>query len=196
MTSKPRTASSSAKRKEGADQDQLEDELDIYDEACTEIRYALDAYAVAIVDLSQFHLFYPTFQGSSTAGTSTRHKMSRFGGSKDGTTVAGRSVGGSTAAPSVLGGRGVSGGGASTEFGEADGADVYSHSRHSKRARQTYALTDPTAPSRTPQVLYIPSGRTGWAGKGGDKDAAKDDVSAILLLDIPFLFYYCWTDVI
>jgi hypothetical protein len=149
-----------------------------------EIRHALDAYAVAIVDLSQFHLFYPTFQGSSTAGSSSRGRHARFGPSDNNTLMPGHSVGGSTVAPSVLGGGGVSGGGTSTEMGEieVEGTDVYTHNRHSKRARQTYALTDPTAPSRTPQVLYIPSGRTGRSGKAGDREDAKDDVSEVNLL--------------
>ena len=40
-----------------------------------------------------------------------------------------------------------------------DTEEGYSRSRTSRRAKKTYALTDPTAPSRTPQVLYIPSGR-------------------------------------
>lgn len=86
----------------------------------------------------------------------------------------GNSVGGSTAAPSVAGA------GKSAE-GEMDEADVYSHRRHSKRARQTYMLTDPTAPSRTPQVLYIPSGRTGKARTGETDEKNNEDVSATIV---------------
>ena len=157
-----------------------EDQLDIYDEACSEIRHALDAYAVAIVDLSQFHLFYPTFQGSSQGGSSTRGKMSRFSGSKSGTTLMGTTIGGgSTASPSLAGG------------GETlDASDAYAHNSSSKRARQTYALTDPTAPSRTPQVLHIPSGRAGRAGTG-DKDQNQNEVSQGVLLRFARIIAQC-----
>ncbi|KIR70576.1 hypothetical protein I310_05828 [Cryptococcus deuterogattii CA1014] len=65
-------SSGSHKRIEGADEHQNDETVDIYDEACREIRSALDAYAVAVVDLSQFHLFYPAYQNSSTGGGSTR----------------------------------------------------------------------------------------------------------------------------
>ncbi|ADV25630.1 Protein-histidine kinase, putative [Cryptococcus gattii WM276] len=65
-------SSGSRKRIEGADEHQNDETVDIYDEACREIRSALDAYAVAVVDLSQFHLFYPAYQNSSTGGGTTR----------------------------------------------------------------------------------------------------------------------------
>ncbi|KIR78165.1 hypothetical protein I306_04783 [Cryptococcus gattii EJB2] len=65
-------SSGSRKRIEGADEHQNDETVDIYDEACREIRSALDAYAVSVVDLSQFHLFYPAYQNSSTGGGTTR----------------------------------------------------------------------------------------------------------------------------
>ncbi|EAL17185.1 hypothetical protein CNBN0140 [Cryptococcus deneoformans B-3501A] len=65
-------SSGSQKRIEGADEHQSDETVDIYDEACREIRFALDAYAVAVVDLSQFHLFYPAYQNSSAGAGSTR----------------------------------------------------------------------------------------------------------------------------
>lgn len=68
------------KRKSGADSKQRAIDLDIFDEACTEIRHALDAHAVAIVDLSQFHLFYPTYQTSSSAGSTRTGTGSRASG--------------------------------------------------------------------------------------------------------------------
>jgi hypothetical protein len=50
------SSSSTGKCKEGADRHESDEEIDVYDAACREIRMALDAYAVAVVDLSQFHL--------------------------------------------------------------------------------------------------------------------------------------------
>lgn len=112
--------------------------MDIYDEACREIRTALDAYAVAVVDLTQFHLFYPAYQSSSTAGTSTRGSTSRNTASAQM-----QSRGPTSTAGSAL----------------DDETEAYSKSDDVKRARKTYAVTDVTAPSRTPQVLFIPGRR-------------------------------------
>jgi hypothetical protein len=53
---------SDQKRKEGADASMSDNAIDIYDEACSEIRFALHAYAVAVVDLSQFTYFTPHFK--------------------------------------------------------------------------------------------------------------------------------------
>lgn len=89
-----------------------------------EIRSALDAHAVAVVDLSQFHLFYPAYQGSTSAG---------------GTTSADRTVRAMSSRASTV------------------DLDDSGEQRHVRRARNTFALRDPTAPSRTPQVLFIPS---------------------------------------
>lgn len=69
------SASSGNKRRSGADARQDASQLDIFDEACAEIRYALKADAVAIVDLSQFHLFYPSYSTSSTAGSTKTGTM-------------------------------------------------------------------------------------------------------------------------
>ncbi|WVQ84282.1 hypothetical protein IAT38_006434 [Cryptococcus sp. DSM 104549] len=140
-----RSASSVASRKriEGADNQQPERHIDIYDEACREIRVALEAYAVAVVDLSQFHLFYPGFQNSSTGGSSTRHASTSGGQSR------GHSTGKSSTAPHSVGD-------GSSTGNVGDEGDAYGRSSNVKRARQTYAMTDPLAPSRTPQVLFIP----------------------------------------
>lgn len=54
-----------------------------------------------------------------------------------------------------------------------DELEGYSRIRGSKRAQQTYALRDPTAPSQTPQVLYIPSGRR-TGSKNGSADESED----------------------
>lgn len=157
-------STSSNKRKEGADQNQSQDDIDIYDEACSEIRHALDAYAVAVVDLSQFHLFYPTFAGSSTGGSS---RMTSVDGSRSSPTEV----------PHSRGPLNSSGAGQSTEYpysstqgSQAEDEEGYSRSRGSKRARQTWALTDPTAPSRTPQVLYIPAGKRAGSKKANPAD--------------------------
>jgi len=116
--------------------------VDIYDEACREIRLALDAYAVAVVDLSQFHMFYPAYQSSSTAATSTRGgSASNSQSMQTGSSV--KSRGPASTSDSAI----------------ADEADAYSKSTNVKRARKTWAITDPTAPSRTPQVLFIPGAR-------------------------------------
>ncbi|KAK8864137.1 hypothetical protein IAR55_001383 [Kwoniella newhampshirensis] len=147
------TSSTTGKRKEGADHLQSEITVDIYDEACREIRMALDAYAVAVVDLSQFHLFYPAYQNSSTGGGSSTR-------------------GGSTTGPArsnITGGASTQAGGGSTlrqgstmassTIGGDEGEEAYSKPNNRKRALPTYATTDIMAPSRTPQVLYIPSRR-------------------------------------
>lgn len=155
--------STERKRKEGADNNQSDDEVDIYDEACSEIRLALDAYAVAVVDLSQFHLFYPAFHNSSSGGSRTAGSVSR-GGSAGQTTITG-----------------------GTSTASLDEADAYSKPSNRKHARKTYAITDPTAPSRTPQVLFIPnvqrSAGAGKAAKYVDADAEdgvnRDEVCPI-----------------
>lgn len=178
---------SSKKRVSGADKDQLAESIDIYDEACSEIRSALDAYAVAIVDLSQFHLFYPTFAGSSTGGSSTRRasKTGTQSGPGQGSSRAGSKTqsswsGDGTIVPNAAGStQGYSGYNESdaARQGQAEeGDEEFTHSeKKSKRARQTYALKDPTAPSRTPQVLYIPSGRRGGSTSGFGKQGTNEE---------------------
>jgi hypothetical protein len=230
---------SGGKRKSGQDNGVSSGDIDIYDEACREIRLALDAYAVAVVDLSQFHLFYPAYQSSSTAGTSARgdsatysaSSQTRGNGSTDGgSTVHGGGGGGSMfgassnngqgsvtsesntimmrgggsggsgttihPAGSRLGG-GVPGTSSSTQSGTrsqtGDGDEPnesYSKPRNRKTARKTYAVTDPTAPSRTPQVLFIPSRKKsnyqkkgkGYKGDGQDQESKEDEVSTPFLV--------------
>ena len=179
--------SSSNKRTSGADGRQSAADIDIYDEACSEIRSALDAYAVAIVDLSQFHLFYPTFAGSSTGGGSTRQSSKTGRRSGPGTSSRGDSraqsswSGEGTVMPgmanSSVGYSGIHESDASRQGRAEEGDDEHTHSeRRSKRARQTYALKDPTAPSRTPQVLYIPSGRRGQQSADGKQGTNEEEV--------------------
>lgn len=139
--------SSSGKRRSGKDGDVSEDDVDIYDEACREIRVGLNAYAVAIVDLRQFHLFYPAYQSSSAAGTSTR-----------GSSSANRTVTASRTQNSQSIGTG-SVDGQSNQGSLGEESEAYARSSNIKRARQTYAVTDSTMPSRTPQVLFIPTRR-------------------------------------
>ncbi|WWD18838.1 hypothetical protein CI109_103293 [Kwoniella shandongensis] len=147
------TSSTTGKRKEGADNNQSEVTVDIYDEACREIRTALDAYAVAVVDLSQFHLFYPAYQNSSTGG----------GSSTRGGSTTGPARSNQTGGPSTYAGGGSTARQASTvansTIGAEDPEEAYSKPVNRKRALPTYATTDIMAPSRTPQVLYIPSRR-------------------------------------
>ncbi|KAL7420450.1 hypothetical protein Q5752_004400 [Cryptotrichosporon argae] len=175
---------SSSKRKSGADAGASDDEVDIYDEACREIRNALGAYAVAIVDLSQFHLFYPTYQTSSIAGSSSMRNQSVRSQSMRGSTArnhmsASATPKGPLSSSPAPGSRldsdparvsdpsdpssssSVQTHAAPSQGTEmaADPGDAYSKSRDVRRARQTWALTDPTAPSRTPQVLFIPGRR-------------------------------------
>ncbi|OCF44334.1 hypothetical protein I317_01779 [Kwoniella heveanensis CBS 569] len=144
--------STTGKRNSGADQNQDQANVDIYDEACREIRYALDAYAVGVVDLSQFHLFYPTYQNSSTGGggTSTR------GGSTSGRSKSQHS-GADTARQSAQTGRTASTASSTAHglMGEEDSSDAYSKPANVKRALPTYAISDPMAPSRTPQLAVL-----------------------------------------
>ena len=120
-----------------------EDDIDLYDEACREIRVALDAYAVAVVDLSQFHLFYPAYQSSSTAGSSTRYPST----SQPTRSMQTNSFMGSLGPESLA------------ESANTDEVEAYAKSKDQKVARKTWAITDPTAPSRKPQVLFIPGRR-------------------------------------
>lgn len=149
---KTSAGSSSMKRKEGADKHQSEIDIDIYDEACAEIRQALDAYAVAVVDLSQFHLFYPAFGGSSIGGSTKSSRTRRPGEAYPSNSLMGETTARGTSVGSTEMGGDV-------PNGEDFDPETYSQVRGTKRARKTHALRDPTAPSRTPQVLYIPSGR-------------------------------------
>ncbi|WWC88243.1 uncharacterized protein L201_003149 [Kwoniella dendrophila CBS 6074] len=153
VTDTSSASSVTGKRISGADQNQDQVNIDIYDEACREVRYALDAYAVAVVDLSQFHLFYPTYQNSSTGGGSSTRGGSTTGNNKSQNT-------GTTGQSSFTGGR-TGSTSSSTARGNAgeDDQEAYTKPINVKRALPTYAITDPLAPSRTPQVLYIPSRR-------------------------------------
>lgn len=163
-------SSSSQKRKEGADHHQSDDEIDIYDEAAREIRQGLDAYAVAVVDLSQFHLFYPSFQNSSTGGSSARG-ASTSDPTRSGSRSAERSAAGSgTPHPLRPGSRPNS----MSKTMMTDDTDSYAQSNNTRRAKETYTVTDPLAPSRTPQVLFIPSRPR---GSKGPQDPAQDNVS-------------------
>jgi hypothetical protein len=162
---------SERKRKEGADANMSDNEIDIYDEACSEIRFALDAYAVAVVDLSQFHLFYPAFQNTSTGGSRLAGSMSRGSGGGQ-TTIGPASTFG---AGSTIGGSTVG----------QDEVEAYARPSNRKHARKTYAITDPTAPSRTPQVLFVPNrSRTAGLSKAARKvmnqsDVNRDEVSGV-----------------
>jgi len=185
--------SSSNKRTSGADRGQAAGVVDMFDEACSEIRLALDAYAVALVDLSQFYLSYPTSAGSSTDGSSTRRTSMT---SKTGTR-SGHEQGSSRAdsqtqscwsgAGTVMSGMAGSMGGCSGQLEsdaarqgraeEVDGKFARSDKR-SRRARQTYALKDPTVSSRTPQVMYIASGRRGEFPTDGKQRTHDEEVSS------------------
>ncbi|WVR06694.1 hypothetical protein IAU60_003726 [Kwoniella sp. DSM 27419] len=166
-TSETGTGSGKGKRISGADEKQDQTNVDIYDEACREIRTALDAHAVAVVDLSQFHLFYPTYQNSSTGGGSSTR-----GGSSTARTrsqLTGQSGGTSSTAQSLHEGE--------------DETEAYAKPNNAKRARQTYAMTDPLAPSRTPQVLFIPSRRkSDGATWGFAQDVPKSSADNLAVL--------------
>ncbi|ORY31773.1 hypothetical protein BCR39DRAFT_525320 [Naematelia encephala] len=159
------TSSSGKKRKEGADQYVSDHDVDIYDEACSEIRLALDAYAVAVVDLSQFHLFYPAYQNSSTTGSSTRNTSSRQDSRASSTRFPSRPGTASsntvTTSASYSDQQATTYSSASTgpHVPNSDEAEAYSKPANRKHARQTFAMSDPTAPSRTPQVLFVPARR-------------------------------------
>ncbi|WVQ96575.1 hypothetical protein IAU59_003680 [Kwoniella sp. CBS 9459] len=177
-------SSTTGKRNQGADQDQDQTSVDIYDEACREIRYALDAYAVAVVDLSQFHLFYPTYQNSSTGGGSS----TRGGGSTSGRSRS-QYTGTDTARQSALTGRTGSTASSTTrgQMGEEDSSDAYSKPANVKRARPTYAVSDPMAPSRTPQVLWIPSRRK----VGSDRWGYEEEPNMPAAENLAVLGYSC-----
>jgi hypothetical protein len=148
-------SSASAKQRSKGDSSISEEDADIYDEACQEIRMALDAYAVAVVDLSQFHLFYPAYQSSSTNGSSIG-RGSSVNSRTTGVATTYASFGSSYQGQSRGGNSNASGPG-SVNSGETP--DAYAKPTNRKHARQTYATSDPTAPSRTPQVLFVPTRR-------------------------------------
>lgn len=136
------SSSSTGKRRGGADWYQSDDKIDVYDEACREIRLGLGAYAVAVVDLSQFHLFYPSLQNSSTHGVPAFGR-STSGQSRSSTFQSSQRTGrrGRTPKPT-------------TEVVLTDETDVYAQTR---KAKETYSVAGSLAPSRTPQVLFMDS---------------------------------------
>ncbi|ODN93564.1 hypothetical protein L198_05430 [Cryptococcus wingfieldii CBS 7118] len=145
--SPPAAPLNSKKRIEGADANQSVDAVDIYDEACIEIRMALDAYAVAVVDLSQFHLFYPAYQSTTNGSNSIRTgSVTEVPGRKN---KSGPSTkGGSTARQSSSSGH--------SQDDNEDGLG-FDWSNKQRRARPTYSVNDAVQPARTPQVLFVPS---------------------------------------
>lgn len=163
-------SSGSQKRIEGADEHQSDETVDIYDEACREIRFALDAYAVAVVDLSQFHLFYPAYQNSSAGAGSTR------AGSVMGTMTG---SGATTVRPGASSSMDQTTSMTSTVEEEDNPWDS-----KKKQARPTYPMNDPLAPVRTPQVLFIPSrprARSKWYNKITEQQSG-DTVGLLLFL--------------
>jgi hypothetical protein len=116
--------------------------MDVYDEACQAIRLGLSAYAVAVMDPSQFHLFYPSLQNSSTGGTSARDR-STSGPIRSTTSKSPRRTGSGRRSPNPT-----------TEAILTDETDIYAQTR---RAKQTCSVADSLAPSRTPQVLFMHS---------------------------------------
>lgn len=151
---------STGKRNSGADGKQAEEDVDIFDEACQEIRFALDAHAVAIVDLSQFHLFYPSYQtstqGESTSGGGSQAFGSQYSGNRS-----------RYGQPRPVGTSKTSTHAESMITNEED----YSKSGDGRAARKNYAVLDPLLAGRTPQVLFIPSSRT---GRSSNNVAAMD----------------------
>ena len=181
-----------------------ESDVNIYDEACREIRLALDAYAVSVVDLSQFHLFYPAYQSSSMGNSSTQrgssvrsantaiHSGSRSFASSNAQTESYRR-GGSSATGAGQGTTGSSGGSGIGGFGRSTGQELsdedeaYGKSDNPKIARATYAVTDATAPSRMPQVLFVPNRRRTDPKRSRytteTEDPRQDDVGNLSFLE-------------
>lgn len=151
------SAGSTNKRHGGSDDRSRDEDLDVYDEACREIRFALDAYAVAVVDLSRFHVFYPNYQNSSLAGTSTRDAAKTM--TKSSTTKSTATIGPYSKGASMRSAE-TRRSGSSQESSEG-----YSRPDSAKQPRPTYALNDPEQATRTPQVLYLPP----------DKSVKSDD---------------------
>ncbi|ODN74183.1 hypothetical protein L202_07633 [Cryptococcus amylolentus CBS 6039] len=141
--SPPAAPLNSRKRIEGADASQSIDAVDIYDEACREIRLALDAYAVAVVDLSQFHLFYPAYQSTTNGSQSIRTGSA--------TEVPGRM---NKMGPASTARQPSSSGHSQDDDEDGFGPDW---SNKQRRARPTYSVDDAVQPARTPQVLFVPS---------------------------------------
>lgn len=166
-------SSGSHKRIEGADEHQNDETVDIYDEACREIRSALDAYAVAVVDLSQFHLFYPAYQNSSTGGGSTRAGSVMETATGSGTTTvrpgASSSIDQTTSTTSTV---------------EEEDSPWDSKK---KQPRPTYSKNDPLAPVRTPQVLFIPSRprtKPKWYNQNTEQKPSELDTVGLLIFSI------------
>ncbi|WVQ73540.1 hypothetical protein IAR50_003116 [Cryptococcus sp. DSM 104548] len=169
----PASTLNTKKRIEGADSRQSIESVDIYDEACREIRLALDAYAVAVVDLSQYHLFYPAYQSTTTGSNSIRTGSVTEVPGRENRTANNNNAstrGGSTA-------RQPSSSGYSQDDDE-DGLG-YEWSNKQKRARPTYSVDDPVQPGRTPQVLYVPS-RPAMRSKKYQPKQTDEDSLAVL----------------
>ena len=216
------SASSGQKRRTGADSLQDGSQIDIFDEACAEIRYALGADAVAIVDLSQFHLFYPNFSTSSTAGSTRTGTMTEATFRAGMPEPAGprRAPGRSTPDPASTlssdtptGSSGTDGipppaarrSGTSNSMGPhsiqesnrtiRDEPEGYQRSHDGRAARSTYAVRDPLAPSITPQVLYIPTAmhKGGMTRMAKGSDKRRDNVPAADAVDVSAV-YDCLAD--
>ena len=148
--------SSSQKRNQGSDRHLETADIDIYDEACREIRIALTAHAVAVVDLSQYHLFYPSYQNSSIGGSSVRGASTsdrRRPGSNSGS-LAGASITSAITSP-------------------------FQDKMESNKAKSHDPNLDPMAQPRAPQVLYIPNlrRRNGSQAEKGVEEPGKDPSS-------------------
>ncbi|EIW67759.1 hypothetical protein TREMEDRAFT_33498, partial [Tremella mesenterica DSM 1558] len=159
------SSSDSGKRHEGADSRQSNEQLDIYDEACREIRHALDAYAVACVDLTQFHLFFPAYQTTSTGGSSTRHTQNSFPTGSGGS--------------SFIGGIGTDSVG-TAGWGMGLEEEGYTKPFEQKRARQTYAVTDPMAPA----VLGYSCDHDGFAFNFGTSPVARKIIAEFIASNV------------
>lgn len=135
----------------------------MYDEACREIRNTLDAYAVAVVDLSQFHMFYPAYAGSST-GTGTTSNM-------------GSSTTGDNSSRWHSSGQGSRQSTNSAGTWSTDGDSMpYAKPEDTSRARPTYHVEEQHVPKgRLPQVVFVPQRRSNLKGKQEDDDTDDRD---------------------
>lgn len=170
-TSNTRSTSSEStgKRNSGADHKQSEEDVDIFDEACQVIRLALDAHAVAIVDLTQFHMFYPSYQTSTMGGSTSGGRSRGFGGvsashSRAQTPKAGPSARSYNTSASI------------GEGGED--AEPYQKAPDGRAARKTYAVVDPMSSGRAPQVLFVPSDGTATGRRSDNVPKSDADNSA------------------
>lgn len=133
------------------------------------IRLALEAHAVAIVDLTQFHMFYPSYQTSTTGGSASGPRSVAPSARASGPNpLSGPSSGSYTSSSKSRSGEG------------GEDAEPYQRAADGKAARKTYSVVDPMSAGRTPQVLFVPAAGTA-TGRTSDRVPSKAQENTVSL---------------